>query len=69
MKRIVFLEHTLNAGGAERVTATIIRSLDPAKFEIHLIVVSKLGELRHLVPEYVKIMNLELIIQKMPCSH
>jgi glycosyltransferase involved in cell wall biosynthesis len=58
MKKIVFLEHTLNAGGAERVTATIMRSLDPSKFEIHLLIVSKLGELGHLVPEHVKIHEL-----------
>lgn len=60
MKKILFLEHTLNAGGAERVTATIIRSLDQSKFEIHLVIVSKLGELGHLVPENVKIHELEI---------
>jgi len=58
MKKIVFLDQNLDGGGAERVTATIIRSLDPAKFEIHLVIVSKLGELGHLIPEYVKIHEL-----------
>lgn len=60
MRRIVFIDQSLNAGGAERVTATIIRSLDPEKFEIHLVVVSKIGELEHLIPKHVKVHELEV---------
>lgn len=58
MKKIVFLDQALNPGGAEKVMTTIIRSLDPEKFDIHLVIVSKLGELNHLVPQYVKIHEL-----------
>lgn len=55
MKKIVFLDQCLGAGGAERVMCTVIRSLDPAKFEIHLVLVSKVGDLLHLIPDYIKI--------------
>ena len=61
MKKIVFLDQNLDAGGAERVMATIIRSLDPSKFEIHLVIISKLGDLGHLVPEHVKIHELGIV--------
>ena len=58
MRRVVFLDQYLSGGGAERVMCTIMRALDPAEFEIHLVLVSELGDLRHLVPEYVTVHEL-----------
>ncbi len=61
MKRtIVFIDQSLASGGAERVLCTVIRHLDPRKFDIHLIVVSHAGELMHLIPEYVHLHLLDI---------
>ena len=54
-KKIVFVDQSLNGGGAERVMCTVIRNLDPEKFEIHLILVSDMGDLYHLIPKHVKL--------------
>ncbi|MCI5136888.1 MAG: glycosyltransferase [Candidatus Electrothrix sp. AR1] len=54
-KKILFLDQTLNGGGAERVLCTVMRGLDPEKYEIHLIIITKIGELAHLIPDYVHI--------------
>ena len=58
MKKIVFADQCLGSGGAERVMCTVIRSLDPKKFEIHLVLVSNLGALKYLIPDYVKTRSL-----------
>ena len=57
--KIVFFLATLNGGGAERVTITLMRQLDPQKFEIFLILVSKEGPLLAQVPKNVTIINLK----------
>ncbi|HPS29091.1 MAG TPA: glycosyltransferase [bacterium] len=57
-KKIVFVDHTLGAGGAEKVTTTLIRALDCEKFEIHLVIIDKLGEFGHYIPKTVKIHEL-----------
>lgn len=55
MKKIVFVDQCLGSGGAERVMCTVIRSLDPKKYEIHLVLVSNLGAFKELIPDYVNI--------------
>ena len=54
-KKILFIDQGLNGGGAERVMCTVIRDLNPEKFDIHLMLVSNMGVLGHLIPQYVKI--------------
>lgn len=39
MKKVLFAINTLNNGGAEKVLLTLLRYLDPKKYEIHLLVV------------------------------
>ena len=55
LKKIVFADQCLGSGGAERVMCTVIRSLDPKKYEIHLVLVTEAGALKFLIPEYVVI--------------
>lgn len=54
MRKIMFVDQCLGAGGAERVMCTVMRALDPAKFDVHLVLVSEAGALKHLIPDYVK---------------
>lgn len=54
MKKIVFADQCLGTGGAERVMATVIRSLCPNSFDIHLVLISNYGPLTSLIPDYVK---------------
>lgn len=51
MHKIVFLDQCLEGGGAERVLCTIMRNLDPQQFDVHLILVTELHDLKHLVPD------------------
>ena len=57
--KIAFYISTLNGGGAERVYVTLLRQLDPNKFDIYLILVSKVGVFLPQVPDYVKIIDLK----------
>lgn len=59
-KRIVFVDQNLNGGGAERVLCTILRSLDPAEFDIHLMLVGQKGKLGFLIPAYVAVHELNI---------
>jgi glycosyltransferase involved in cell wall biosynthesis len=54
-KKILFLDQTLNGGGAERVLCTVMRAIDPDKYEIHLVLITKAGVLAHLIPDYVHV--------------
>ncbi|CAK8717259.1 hypothetical protein GKODMF_08850 [Candidatus Electrothrix gigas] len=54
-RKILFLDQTLNGGGAERVLCTVMRGLDPEKYEIHLVIITKLGALAHLIPDHVHV--------------
>jgi len=58
--KVIYYIPTLNIGGAERVTVNIIRSLDRDKFDIYLILVEKKGSFLELIPNYVKIINLDV---------
>ena len=64
MRKIVFLDHYLNGGGAERVVATIIRMLSHQNIEIHLILTAKLGQLKFLIPENVIVHELNATSSK-----
>jgi len=57
-KKVMFYLPTLNAGGAERVTMNILRYLDSNKYEIHLVMVSKIGDFLEYIPSYVIVHDL-----------
>lgn len=57
IKLIIFLPN-LHGGGAEKVTINIMRMLDATKYDINLVLVSKIGEYINLVPPYVTVHNL-----------
>ena len=50
---------TLNGGGAEKVTLTLMKLLDVQRFDIYLVMVEKKGEFLKLVPSYVTIVELK----------
>lgn len=54
----MFYIATLNPGGAERITVTIMRQLDPNLFDIYLVLVSEEGPFLKEVPNHVHIINL-----------
>ena len=56
--KIIYYISTLEAGGAERVTVNFIRKLDRNIFDIYLILVEKRGSFLDLIPDYVKIIDL-----------
>jgi len=57
--KVIYYISTLDVGGAERVTVNIIRSLDRKKFDIYLVLVEKVGSFLDLIPNYVKIIDLD----------
>ena len=57
-KRIIFFLPTLNGGGAERVSVNIMKQLDREMYDIHLVLVKKVGEYLDLIPEDIKIHTL-----------
>ena len=58
MKKILFAINTLNNGGAEKVLLTLLRYLDPEKYEIHLLVVFGEGIYFEQLPQYVKVTHI-----------
>jgi len=57
--KIIFYISTLNAGGAERISITIMKQLDTNVFDIYLVLVKKVGAFLEYVPKYVKIIDLK----------
>jgi len=57
--KVMFFIATLNGGGAERVTITLIRELNPKKFDIYLVLVNREGVFFDLIPNYVNIIELK----------
>lgn len=57
-RKIMFVDQSLNAGGAERVLVTLIRNLDTAKFNIYLVLISSNGYFSDLIPEHVDVIKL-----------
>lgn len=58
-KKILFTIPTLNGGGAERVFTTYIRTIDPTIWDIHLLLVKKIGVFLDIIPDNVKIVSLD----------
>ncbi|MBO6215077.1 MAG: glycosyltransferase, partial [Lachnospiraceae bacterium] len=56
-KKILLCINTLGGAGAERAMLTMLRHIDPEKFDISLYVILGQGELISEVPEYVRILN------------
>lgn len=65
-KKIVFLDHSLDGGGAERVLCTIMRTLDAGEIDGHLIIVNRLGALKDLVPHNIQVH--ELGVSRTSCA-
>jgi len=57
--KIIFYISTLNAGGAERISVTIMKQLDVKVFDIYLVLVKKVGDFLEYIPKYVKIIDLK----------
>lgn len=56
-KKILFVINTLGAAGAERALLTLLKKLDPGKYEIALYVLLGQGELAEELPPYVHLKN------------
>lgn len=58
--KICFLLPSLDVGGAERVAISILRNLNPEKYDLHLLVFgTRNGGLVNMVPNYVQITSFE----------
>ena len=47
MKKVLFLIHTLGAGGAEKVLINLVNNLDQSKYDITLMTVIDTGIFKH----------------------
>lgn len=59
--KLAFVLPNLSAGGAERVTLNFMRQLDPAQVDVTLLVLDATSDLRHLVPEHVRFVDLKTV--------
>ena len=57
MKTILFVINTLGYGGAERAMLDLFDVIDPEQYEISLFVLTGQGELSHVLPEHVQLLN------------
>lgn len=57
MKKILFVINTLGLAGAEKALIELLKSIDPKKYRIDLLVLLNQGELIHDIPDYVNILN------------
>ena len=58
MTRIVFIEHSFDGGGAEKVSAILMRFLCKEGHDVHLVLVGDTGSLSFLIPEAAKVHTL-----------
>jgi glycosyltransferase involved in cell wall biosynthesis len=58
--KVMFYISTLNIGGAEKVTVTLMRQLNQEIFDIYLVLVTEEGALLDEVPAGVNIINLDI---------
>ena len=56
-KKILFVINTLGRAGAETALISLLRKLDPNKYEISLYVLMDQGEMRNQIPDYVTLVN------------
>ena len=54
MKKVLFLIHTLGGGGAEKVLVNLVNNLNPKKYEITLMTVVDVGELKNKLNKNIK---------------
>ena len=59
MKKIIFVLPSLNAGGAERVSISILNYLPVQKFTKHLVLINDKGKLNSLISKKITIHNLK----------
>lgn len=59
MKKIMFVIHQLNAGGAQRIIMSLADNLDKKKFEVILVVINNVGEFSNYSNKDVKIIDLK----------
>lgn len=57
-RKVAFILPSLRGGGAERVITNIIKSLDHNKFDISLILLKKEGPYLDLLPNYIRVVDL-----------
>ena len=56
-KKVLFVINTLGYGGAERAMIDLFHVLEPEEFEISLFVLTGQGELSHMLPKHVHLLN------------
>lgn len=61
LRRILFILPNLDAGGAERVTLSLLNFLEEKKFELHLAVVDYRGKFIHQVSPKIRVHDLKAI--------
>ena len=54
MKKVLFLIHTLQAGGAEKVLVDLVNALDKNKFDITVMTVCDFGDLKYQLNKNIK---------------
>lgn len=54
MKKVLFLIHTLGGGGAEKVLVNLVNNLDSSKYDITVMTVVDVGELRSCLNDNIK---------------
>ena len=57
-KAVLFVLPTAGAGGAERVTISLLRQLDPARYDLSLLLLSREGQYLSSVPGHVRVLDL-----------
>ena len=57
-KSVLFVLPTAGTGGAERVTITLLRQLDPTRYDLSLLLLSREGQYLSSVPRHVRILDL-----------
>ncbi|MGY3313445.1 glycosyltransferase involved in cell wall biosynthesis [Peribacillus simplex] len=60
-RKVAFIIPSLRGGGAERVIINIIRNLDYKQFDISLILLKKEGPYINLLPENIKVVDLDTL--------
>jgi glycosyltransferase involved in cell wall biosynthesis len=55
MIRLLFVLPNLNGGGAERVTVTLLRHLDPSRYQLELFLIRRSGVYLNELPEHLKL--------------
>lgn len=57
MKKILFVMNTLGRAGAEMALMELLANIDPKEYEVSCYVLAGQGELVHMLPEHVRLLN------------